>query len=235
MSLQSMPLPRILVTLFLVFSLSPAFADDAGVGLSAVTRVRVLGEASSVALTTRADSPFVGAITHRRHGWIGQLLSLWSYDECATSSNMRLDGATLTVTIASSRLSSCHVVFTANLPEGVAIAIEQPAAEIDLNGVFDQIRLNSIATDIRFTGEAREMTLKSDALKVLLVYAAVHGQETIRLDSKFVAADVRFAKVDAISYRVDADAAMVNSRYPHTQGAKPDIRVTAEKAQISID
>lgn len=235
MSLQSLPFPRILVTLFLVFSLSPAFADDAGVGLSAVTRVHVIGDAGSVALTTRADAPFVGAITHSRHGWIGQWLSLWSYDECATSSNMRLDGATLTVTIASSRLSSCHAVFTANLPEGADVAIEQPAGEIDLNGVFDQIHLDSVATNLRFTGEAREMTLKSDALKALLVYTAVHGRETIRLDSKFVSADVRFAKVDAISYRVDADAALVNSRYPHTQGAKPDIRVTAEKAQISID
>jgi hypothetical protein len=230
-----MSLVRILMVLCMILPTSSAFAADESLGLSAVKSIRIIGEPGSVVLTTRADAPFVGTITHRRQGWIGQLLSLWSYGECATTSSMRLEGDTLIVTVASSNLSSCHVVVTANVREGNSVTVEQPAGEIELNGVFDQVKLNSDASNFNLNGEARDIVLKANALKAKIAYTAIHGNETILINAKLVEADLHFTKVDAISYRIDADAAMVNSRYPHTPGAKPDIRVAAEKAKVNID
>lgn len=230
-----MPLTQTLMALCMILPLSPVFAAEGSLDLSAVKSIRVIGEPGSVVLTTRPDAPFVGTISQRRQGWIGQFLSLWSYGECSTTSGMRLEGDTLTVTVASSNLSSCHVVVTANVRQGTSVTVEQPAAEIDLNGVFDQVKLTNDAANVRFLGEARSIDLKGNALKANLSYTTVHGNETVFIDATFTEADVHFAKVDSISYRIDAGAAMVNSRYPHTQGAKPDIRVAAEKAKVTID
>lgn len=234
-----MSLTRLLMVLCMILSPSPVFATGGSANgkldLSAVKNVRVIGEPGSVVLTTRTDIPFVGAINQRHQGWIGQLLSLWSYGECTTTSSMRLEGDTLIVTVASSNLSSCHVVVTVNVRQGSSITVEQPAAEVDLKGIFDQVKLTSEAVNFSLSGEARDIDLKANALKAKISYDNVKGNETVLIDAKFTEADVHFAKVDAISYRIDADAAMINSRYPNTQGAKPDIRVAAEKAKVNID
>jgi len=56
----------------------------------------------------------------------------------------------------------------------------------------------------------------------------------VDLRSKFVEADIRFADAKAVSYRVDAGAAMVDSRFDNTPGAKPEIFIKADKAKVSI-
>ncbi|WP_180903492.1 hypothetical protein [Martelella soudanensis] len=224
-----------MATLLMTLPFASAQAASDHLDLTGVTHIRILGQPGSVVLTTGPAEAYSGAISHKRSGWIGQLSSIWSYGECTTKSTLKVESDTLTVDIASSELSNCHATFTANVKEGSSVTIEQPAAEIDLKGVFRQVRLVSSAADFNFSGEVRDLDLNSNALKANIAYTSVHKDETIMIDSKFMDADMRFADTDAISYRIDADASMVNSRFPNTQGVKPEVLIKAEKAKVSIN
>ena len=230
-----MKLVRTLVVPLMIISSTAANAAGQSIDLSNVKHIRITGDPGSVVVTTNAEEPFAGKVQHRRSGWVGQLSSIWNYDQCATESSMTVEDDTLTVVIVSSELSSCHATFTANVGKRSSVSIEQPAAQIDLKGVFKDISMHSAAADFKFSGEVQELALNGDALKAQIAFTAVHRDETIVLAYKFMDADMHFGDVDAISYRIDADASMVNSRYPHTQGVKPEIRVTAEKARININ
>lgn len=225
-----MKLVRTLVVPLMIISSTAANAAGQSIDLSNVKHIRITGAPDSVVVTTNAEEPFTGKVQHRRSCWVGQLSSILNYDQCATESSMTVEDDTLTVVIVSSELSSCHATFTANVGKRSSVSIERPAAQIDLKGVFKDISMHSAAADFKFSSEVQEL-----ALKAQIAFTAVHRDETIVLASKFMDADMHFGDVDAISYRIGVDASMVNSRYPHTQGVKPEIRITAEKARININ
>lgn len=205
--------------------------------VSGVTAVRIVGEASAIALTTAEGEPFVATLGGKRTGWFANWYSNWFYNDCRTSSRMDVEGTTLTVEARPSSWlepSDCRVELAANVAKGVSVAVEQAASQVRLAGDFSALSLDAKAADFALDGHAVSIRLKGDALRSTLAFDRTDGNETIAVDAHSLDLSLGFAPGTRISYDVDAKAAMVDSALPNTAGAKPSIAIKGEFVRAAI-
>lgn len=205
--------------------------------VSNVTVVRIVGEASAIALTTTEGGPFVATLSGKRTGWFANWYSSWFYNDCRTSSRMGIEGTTLTVEARPSSWlepSNCQVELNANVAKGTSVAIEQAASQVRLTGDFSDLSLDTKAADFTLDGHAASVRLNSDALRSHLVFSRTQGNETIAIVAHSLDTSFGFVPGTQISYDVDANAAMVDSALPNTAGARPSIAIQGEYVRAAI-
>ncbi|MBB4000668.1 hypothetical protein [Aureimonas pseudogalii] len=219
-----------------------ALADEptqptGGLDVSGVTAIRIVGEASSIDLTTIEGEPLVATLSGQRTGWFAHWYSSWFYYDCRTSSRMAIEGTTLTVEARPSSWlepSDCRVELKANVKEGVSVAVEQAASQVRLAGEFSTLALDAKAADFTLEGHAASVRLKGDALRSHLTFARTDGNETIAIAGHSLDTSLRFVPGTQISYEVNATAAMVDSSLPNTVGAKPSIAIQGQYVRAAI-
>ncbi|PZM07611.1 hypothetical protein [Rhizobium tubonense] len=205
--------------------------------LSSATAIAITGEASTIDLTTLEDAPYVAAIDSRRSGWFSFWNSIWSYDDCRSSSRMRLDGSTLRVDVSPSPwfgASDCVVAIRANIKKESAVSIEQKALKATLSGNFSSVDIESEAADIGFVGHAKNVDIRGKATRANLVFDAIHRDETVAIDSKMLDVYLGFGSATAISYLIDAKASFVDNALPSTPGAKPSVVIRGDFVRSTI-
>ena len=205
--------------------------------LSAVTAVRITGEAGSVALTTiEGDAP-QARLGARRVGWFATWMSSWFYGDCRSESRMAIEGATLTVEMRPGSWlepSDCRVELTANLRRGAAVTVEQRASQVRLDGEFSAFSLDAKAADVTLDGHAASVSLSGEAMRSHLTFDRTEGNETIAMKARSLDTYLGFAPGTAISYGVKAGAALVDSALPDTPGSRPSIAITGDYVRATI-
>ncbi|MBB4000848.1 hypothetical protein [Aureimonas pseudogalii] len=150
--------------------------------VSGVTAIRIVGEASSINLTTIESEPLTATFSGQCTGWFANWYSSWFYNDCRTASRMAIEGTTLTVEARPSSWlepSDCRVELKANMKEGISVAVEQAASQVRLAGEFSTLVLNAKAAAFTMEGHAASVRLKSDALRSHLTFARTEKNETI--------------------------------------------------------
>jgi hypothetical protein len=205
--------------------------------VSMVTMIKVTGDASSINLTTTETSPYAATIDGRRTGWFARWYSSWFFDDCRTSSRMRIDGATLVVDVAASSwldVSDCTAEIKANVRKETAVSIQQAASQVKLAGDFSSIALDNKAADITLDGHAGSIMIAGDAIKAHLAFDKVQQNEIVELNAKALDVYLGFGKDTPISYSIEATASMVDSALANEPNAKPAISITGEFVRATI-
>ncbi|KQT64362.1 MULTISPECIES: hypothetical protein [unclassified Aureimonas] len=205
--------------------------------VSGVTAIRIVGEASSIDLTTIEGEPLIATLGGQRIGWFAHWYSNWFYNDCRTSSRMAIAGTLLTVEAGPSSWlepSDCRVELKANMKGGVSVAVEQAASQARLTGEFSTISLVAKAADFTLGGHAASVRLRSDALRSHLTFARTEGNETIAIAAHSLNTSLAFPPGTRISYEASAATAMVDSSLPNTVGAKPSIVIEGQYVRAAI-
>lgn len=227
---------------------SAAAAPDAsGLDTADITRVEITGESSSLKLTTAADMPYRAVAAGRRSGWFSRWYSSWFFEDCPSSTDMRIEGSTLLVNVRppawSSRawsspswfgLSDCVNEIRINLPKDGTVAIKQDALQARLSGDYAAITLAARAADVALDGHATAIDLRGAAMRAHIAFDVIRRDETISISVQSLEADLSFGKAAPISYTVAAKAALVDSALPNTPGAKPSVTIEADYVHATI-
>lgn len=203
---------------------------------AAVTAVAITGEASSIALSARADAPYRATVDGHRTGWFAGWYSGWFFGDCSSTTSMRLDGATLRIDVADGTwldTSDCTVAIEANVPAGAVVSVDQPAFMANLNGLFGGISLSGNAIDAAIDGTAHDIEISGAAVRAKLVAAPNTPMENVRIEGEALDADLRFGG-GTISYKVEAMASFVDSALDNTPGAKPAVLIKGKFVRASI-
>ncbi|MDM9625863.1 hypothetical protein QTL95_08145 [Rhizobium sp. S152] len=232
----------IIITIpLLLMTLVASYADGWRVGetidVSAIRSVVVTGDASSVRISTNADEPYQAETRGRRDGWFSRWYSSWFFSGCEDQSQMRIDGTTLSIAVASTRwfdLSDCSPEVRANIPAGGSVEIEQQAVMARFDGDFSRLGLSSKAADVTLSGHASTVKIDSAALRAHLVYDKLNADETIDLKAHSVDSYLDFGKPVPVDYTVTANASLIDSARPSVAGAKPLVTIKAEYARTTI-
>jgi len=201
-----------------------------------ITAVAITGEASSIALSARDDTPYRATVDGRRRGWFAGWYSGWFFGDCSSTTSMRLDGATLRIDVAGGTwldTSDCTVAIEANVPAGAVVSVDQPAFMANLNGLFGGISLTGNAIDAAIDGAARDIDISGAAVRAKLVAAPNTPMENVRIEGEALDADLRFGGA-AISYKVEAMASFVDSTLANTPGAQPAVFIKGKFVRASI-
>lgn len=205
--------------------------------LSAVSKIRVEGEAGRLFISAAADGPYEARLEGERRGWGAVWRSGWFPVSCPEG-GMRIDGDTLVVDLGSTHFyswSDCTMTLTARLKPEAAVAIDQRASQTDLRGDFSAVDVRSDAGDVRFRGHAAELSLSGAALRARVVFDKVMQNETVALAGNMLDAGLHFLVPTPVSYLVEATASFVDSKLPNTPGAKPAIRVRGDMVRVRIE
>lgn len=219
-----------------------ALADEAlptgpALDLSAVTAIRITGAASAIDLTTREGEPFTATLGGKRAGWFAHWTSIWSDTDCRTESRMSLNDTTLFVDASTSSwldTAACRVELKGNVPKEVSISIEQAASQVKLVGDFATIALDNKAADVTLEGHAGSVQLKAAALRSHLNFDRTEANETLVIAAVSQDSYLSFAADTAISYTVEAKAAMVDSALPNAVGARPSVVLRGDYVRATI-
>lgn len=202
-----------------------------------VTAVAITGEASSIVLSTRTDRPYRATIDGRRRGWFASWYSSWFFEDCSGTAAMRIDGTTLRVDVSDGGwfdTSDCAVEVEANVPAGAVVSVEQSAFVANLSGRFGGIALAGKAIDAAIEGAARDIDIDGDAVRARIAFDTANGAETVSIDADALDADLSFGEGAAISYRVEATTALVDSALANTPGAKPAVSIKGKFVRATI-
>jgi hypothetical protein len=217
---------------------NPAAATTAlPLDTGSVSAVTITGAASSIALSTSPDAPYRAVIGGRRKGLFGGWYSSWFFDHCDNAAAMRLDGPVLRVEVSGGAWfdnDDCAVTIEANIPAGAVVSIDQPAFMANLNGSFAAITLSGNAVDAAIDGQARDIDISGDAVRARIRVTDGDTVESVRIEAEALDADLRFANISAISYKVEALASFVDSSLPNTAGAKPAVEIKGKFVRASI-
>lgn len=226
---------------------SAAAADASGLDTADVTRVEITGESSSLKLTTAADMPYRAVAAGRRSGWFSRWYSSWFFEDCPSSTDMRIAGSTLLVDVRPSAwsshvwsspswfgLSDCVNDIRINLPKEGTVAITQDALQARLSGDYAAITLAARAADVALDGHATAIDLRGAAMRAHIAFDVIRRDETISIAVQSLEADLSFGKAAPISYTVAAKAALVDSALPNTPGAKPSVTIEADYVHATI-
>lgn len=232
---------RLAALILLATPLSAQAAEDLppvqGLDLSGVTLVRITGEAGAIALTTVESETLSAKLSARRSGWFANWTSSWFYDDCRMASHMAIEGSMLVIDMQSTSWldpSECRVELTANLRKGIAVAIDQVASQVRLDGEFAALSLQAKALDLTFEGHAGSLDLHGEAMRSHLTFDRTDGNETIAINARSLDTSLAFAPGTKISYAVKATAALVNSALPDTPGAEPRVMITGDYVRATI-
>lgn len=207
--------------------------------LSNVSKIRIVGAASDIMITARAEMPLVAELKGERRGWGAVWHSGWFSGGCPAKGSMRVDGDLLVIDVGRPARffdwSDCTMELSANLKPEAAVVIEQKAARARLAGDFSAIDIRSDAGDLSFEGHATDISISGAALRARLVYNRVMQDETIAIAGRMLDASVKFLVPTPVSYLVEAVASYVDSALPNTQGAKPAITIRGEMVRTRIE
>lgn len=230
-----------LLTLLLVACAAtlPANAAESAkktLDVSAITAISIIGDASSVHITT-GEAPYQASLGSRRSGWLTQWYSSWFFSDCRNAGEMRIEGTTLYVNVFAPSwidLSDCVADISANVPKDSAVSIDHAALEANLAGEFGAVRIASKAADVSLDGRAESVDLKGEAVQARLDFANLRQDGTIDIDAKALDVYLGFGKGVPISYSVTAGAALVDSAVVNTPGAKPEVRIKGDFVRATI-
>ncbi len=195
--------------------LALASEDDRGRDLSAVTSVRITGDASKIKLTAGDAASYGMTLKTQRKGWFDGWQSGWFYDDCAGASTVKLEGTTLAVAMVSSNwysLSDCVVDAQISVPQGVDVSIDQSASMLHLEGSFSNLRVSGSALDVSLDGHASRVSLIGSAMRARLSYTRLDNNEQVDISSKALMADLEFGPEAKVHYTVTGEANFVDSR-----------------------
>lgn len=205
--------------------------------LSAVSKIRVEGEAGRLFISASAEGPHEARLEGERRGFGALWRSGWFPVSCPEG-GMHIDGDTLVVDLGGTRFyrwSDCTMTLTARLRPQAAVAIDQQASQTDLQGDFSTVDIRSDAGDINLRGHAAQLSLSGAALRARVVFDKVMQNETIALTGNMLDAGLRFLVPTPVSYLVEATASYVDSTLPNTPGAKPAIHVRGDMVRVRIE
>lgn len=205
--------------------------------LSAVSKIRVEGEAGRLFISAAADGPHEARLEGERRGFGALWRSGWFPVSCPEG-DMHIDGDTLVVDLGGRhfyRWSECTMTLTARLKPEAAVAIDQQAAQTDLQGDFSTVDIRSDAGDINLRGHAAQLSLSGAALRARVVFDKVRENETVALAGNMLDAGLRFLVPTPVSYLVEATASYVDSTLPNTPGAEPAIHVRGDMVRVRIE
>lgn len=172
------------IPLFFMVLIS-SFADVRPLGetldVSSIRTIVIIGDASSIKITTKSDEPDRAATSGRLSGWFSSWYSSWFFILCKDESRSEIDGATLTIDVAMSAwsdIADCSPEISANVPLGSAVRIEQEVFVAKLNGDFASLGTSGKAADITLDGHASSVDISGAAVRANLTCDA----ETRRKD-----------------------------------------------------
>ncbi|HCL66323.1 MAG TPA: hypothetical protein DIC56_16085 [Rhizobium sp.] len=207
--------------------------------LSNVSKIRVEGAASDIAISTASEGPHVAELKGERHGWGAVWHSGWYSDACPAQGSMRIEGDTLTVDVGRAARffdwSDCTMELTASLRPEAAVIIDQQAARTRLAGDFSVVDIRSDAGDVSLRGHAQAISISGAALRAKVTFERVMQNETIAISGKMLEATLKFLTPTPVSYLVEAVASYVDSALPNTPGAKPEITIRGEMVHTRIE
>lgn len=218
-------------------SLDEGSPTEPALDLSAVTAIRITGDASAIDLTTRDGEPYTVTLGGKRSGWFAHWTSIWSNTDCRTESRMSVKDTTLFVDASTSSwldTAACRVELRGNVREEVSVSIEQAASQVKLVGDFSAIALDNKAADVTLEGHAGSVQLKAAALRSHLNFKRTEANETVLIAAVSQDSYLSFAADTAISYSVEAKAAMVDSALPNAVGARPWVVLRGDYVRATI-
>lgn len=200
-----------------------------------IATVVVSGDSSRLALSTDPGRPFVAEVSGRRSGWLSGWMSSWFLDDCRSTGRMSIEGSKLLLDVVEPfGLSDCEVEFRANLPQDVAVSVDQKAVMAALDGEFSSVTIAGHAADISLDGHAGRISLSGEAMRARLDFETVLRDEQIDIDARALDASLSFGKNVPISYSIEASASFVDSALADTPGAKPVVRIKGDFVRATI-
>ncbi|WFR95484.1 hypothetical protein [Rhizobium tumorigenes] len=232
---------RILLTgiaLFVAATISNATQPPSlPLDISGITAVAIGGEASSLDITTAPDRPYLATLIRRRSGWFARWNSIWSYDDCSSSSRMWIEGTLLHIDVGSSTwfgVSDCSYDINLNVKKDAAIAIHQQALSARLTGQFSAVTIESKAADVALSGHAETISVNSDALRLGIVLDSPGTAQAVTVKARMLEADLDFSAVPELAYAVTAKASFVDTSRLSTPGAPVRLTIAGELVHATI-
>ncbi|APO76217.1 hypothetical protein AM571_CH03425 [Rhizobium etli 8C-3] len=232
------------IVLFIPLILTTLISGFAGAGplgetfdVSSIRTIVIIGDASSIKITTKSDEPYRAATSGRRSGWFSSWYSSWFFNICKDESRAQVDGATLTIDVAMSAwsdIADCSTEVSANVPPGSAVRIEQQVFVAELNGAFASLGASGKAADITLEGHASSVDISGAAVRASLTYDIVKHDERIEICAQSLDADLGFGKDVPVDYTVTAKASYVDSLVPSVAGARPLVNIKADYVRARI-
>jgi hypothetical protein len=228
------------IPLFFMVLIS-SFADAGSLGetfdVSSIRRIVIIGDASSIKITTNSDEPYRAATSGRRSGWFSSWYSSWFFNICKDESRAEIHGATLTIDVAMSAwsdIADCSAEVSANVPPGSAVRIEQQVFVAKLNGDFASLGTSGKAADITLDGHASSVDISGAAVRANLTYDAVKHDEKIEIAAQSLDAYLRFGKDVPVDYTVTAKASYIDSLVPSVPGTRPLVNIKGDYVRARI-
>ncbi|MFA1672864.1 hypothetical protein ACDY97_08745 [Rhizobium mongolense] len=228
------------IPLFFMMLIS-SFADVRPLGetfdVSSIRTIVIIGDASSIKITTKSDEPYRAATSGRRSGWFSSWYSSWFFNICKDESRAEIDGATLTIDVAMSAwsdIADCSPEVSANVPPGSAVRIEQQVFVAKLDGDFASLGTSGKAADITLDGHASSVDISGAAVRATLTYDAVKHDEKIEIAAQSLDAYLGFGKDVPVDYTVTAKASYIDSLVPSVPGTRPLVNIKGDYVRARI-
>jgi hypothetical protein len=236
---KSMAILLSIPLLFLTLLFAAADGDPAGrtLDIANVRSIVIKGDASSIRITTEPGKAYNVVTSGRRSGWFSSWYSSWFFNACKDESQVRIDGATLTIDAAMSAWSDigdCSAEISANVPAGSGVAIEQQAFMARLAGNFSSLRSSGKAADITLDGYASTVDISGAAVRASLTYNQIRQDEKINIAAQALDAYLGFGSDVPVDYTVTAKASYVDSLVPSVPGARPLVNISGDYVHARI-
>ncbi len=232
---------RILLTGIALFAASTVVNATQPQGLpldiSVITAVAIGGEASSIDITTAPNRPYLATLIRRRSGWFARWNSIWSYDDCSSSSRMWIEGTLLHIDVGSSSwfgVSDCSYDINLNVKKDAAVAIHEQALSARLTGQFSAVTIESKAADVALSGHAETISVNSDALRLGIVLDSPGTAQAVTVNARMLEADLDFSAAPHLAYAVTAKASFVDTSRLSTPGAPVSLTIAGELVHATI-
>ncbi|WFS00974.1 hypothetical protein [Rhizobium tumorigenes] len=205
--------------------------------ISGITAVAIGGEASSLDITTAPDRPYLATLIRRRSGWFARWNSIWSYDDCSSSSRMWIEGTLLHIDVGLPTwfgVSDCSYDINLNVKKDAAVAIHQQALSARLTGQFSAVTIESKAADVVLSGYAETISVNSDALRLGIVLDSPGTAQAVTVNARMLEADLDFSAAPQLAYAVTAKASFVDTSRLSTPGAPVRLTIAGELVHATI-
>lgn len=217
---------------------TPSYGAEAQrLDLMNVRSISISGDSSAIRIRASDDVVHEARMDGVRHGWFSDWSSGWFGSACPATGTMRVDGDTLYIHAEDATLfgfTNCSARIQVAVGKDVAVIIDQPAAQIRLNGDYSTVTLKVHAADLSFDGHANTMTLASNAMRSNLTFTRVERNEAVTIDCESLDAFVNFGGSSPLDYQVEAKASLIDATQPSVPGAMPRIRITSKFVRATI-
>ena len=231
--------PQILFPIIIaVAAATPSFGAEAvRLDLTAIHTISISGDSSAIHIRAADEAPHEARIEGVRHGWFSGWSSSWFGTTCPQTGSMRVDGDTLYIRAEDATLfgfTNCSARIDVATGRDVAVTIDQPAAQVRLDGDYSNVTLKVHAADFSFDGHARAMAISSNAMRSDLTFTRVEQNETLTIDSQSLDAFVNFGGAAPLDYQVVARASLVDAARASVPGVLPRIRIQSKFVRATI-